>query len=313
MGVAFKTLVIIILCLIGLNIRNQHISALSGITISPLLRDITLGPGLIETSTEITIQNNTDQTVRASLQLVDLRALAVYGGNTLDKAGLTDKYDLAKWLSLPGGDSIIIANRQTVKVKVNVANRPDLSPGGHYGAIIVTTEPEFSTPKSTVSVNQQLVSLLFVKKLGGEIYSMQLEASNYKSIANIPNEFTSTFKNTGNVHVVPRGYIEITDPQGKLIAKGTINQDSLNILPGGLRRIITNMQTISQPTRSGSYKVTTFYRLDGEKDFKQYSQSFEYRLTKYKIYTAGGLIIAGILVLLKIKYPPKIKTVRKNQ
>lgn len=314
MLVTFKTLIIVLLCLVGLNFHPGTLYAQSGITISPLLRDITLGPGLIETSAELTLQNNTNQTIHASLQLVDLRALGEYGGTTLDKAGLTGKYDLAKWLSLPGGDSVIIASRQTIKVKVNVVNRADLSPGGHYGGIVITTAPDNNVPKSDVSVNQQLVSLLFVKKLGGEVYGLHLESSSYKPNINLSNEITNTFKNTGNVHVIPRGYVEVTDPSGKLIAKGTTNQDSLTILPGGARRFVTHMQPVSKPGRPGSYKVTTYYRFDGENDFKQSSQIFKYGKSYAWLYIAGGIFIlaitAGGFYILKNKRHVLVKSAK---
>lgn len=305
MRLFFKGLIliaIIVTGLLSLSYGRHSAAALSGLTLSPPLKEVTLGPGLLETSTDITLQNNTDQAVRASLKLVDLRALAEYGGTTIDKAGLTSQYDLANWLSLPGGDTLTIASKQTIKVRVNIANRPDLTPGGHYGGIVITTSPSDSAVKSEVSVNQQLISLLFIKKLGGEVYGLQLESSTFKrSSSNIPQVGTIKFKNTGNVHLVPRGYIEVTDPGGKLIAKGTINQDSLNILPGSSRKYVTVLQPVAQANGRGTYKVTTYYRYDDQKDFSQFSDTFSLSGTNlWPFIISGGavLVIAPVMIFI---------------
>ncbi len=289
----------LVLCLAPL---SGHVQASSGITISPPLREITLGPGLVETTTDITLQNNTDQTVRASLQAVDLRTLGQYGGSTLDKAGLTDTYDLANWLSLPGGDSVVIAKGQTVKVAVKIQNRSDLTPGGHYGAIVVTTASEKDAAKGNVGLNQQLLSLLFVKKLGGEVYNMQLASTGFKQSGGLPDQVTTTFKNTGNVHVIPRGYIEVTDPRGKLVSKGIINADSLFVLPGSSRQFVSLMQPVGEAKIPGRYKVTVYYRYDGQSDFQSYSSSFTYRTKTLFIMVGFGLalLVGGAALLIVI-------------
>jgi hypothetical protein len=271
--------------------KSSHTHALSGLTVSPPLKEITLGPGLIETATDVTIQNNTNQSVRAHLQLVDLKSLGIYGGTTLDKAGLTDKYDLANWMSLPGGDTVVIASGQTVKVKVNITNRSDLAPGGHYGAVVITSSAADSGIKSDVNISQQLVSLMFIKKLGGEVYGLQLEPISYKG-SSMPDQITTRFKSTGNVHVVPRGFIEVTDPSGKVVSKGILNPDSNIILPGSTRQLVTLMQSVSAANKPGRYKVTVYYRYDGQKDFMSESTYFTHGNILVQIMIGIALVAA---------------------
>lgn len=292
---AFRILAAVAICLIGTAAASRPALGLGGLTISPPLREVTLGPGLIEAPADITLQNNTDQTVRATLKLIDLRALGEYGGNTLDKAGLTSKYDLANWLSLPGGNSVVIGAQKSVQVHVVISNRSDLSPGGHYGAVVISTSPDSGSAKGSVSFNQQLVSLLFIKKLGGESYGLQLQSSNFKHSNTIPQQVSTEFRNTGNVHVVPRGYIEVTDPVGKLLAKGTINEDSQSILPGASRKYTTLIAPMAQSTKRGTYRVTTYYRYDGEKEFRQFSESYNIGTQiPWKLIVIGA---AGLLII----------------
>jgi hypothetical protein len=281
------------LCFAGILTDNTPAYAVNGLTVSPPLKEVTLGPGLIETATYVTLQNNTSQSIRAHLQLADLRALGEYGGTSLDKAGLSDKYDLADWMTLPSGDTVIIASGETLRVKVDIANRSDLAPGGHYGAVVITSSSDNSV-KSDVNINQQLVSLLFIKKLGGEVYGLQLESQDYKKTSGIPQEVTTRFKGTGNVHVIPRGYIEVTDPVGKVVAKGIINEDSNIVLPDKSRQFVSLMNPIAAADRSGRYKVTVYYRYDGQKDFSSQTTYFDHG-TNLVPYMAGGVIaISGL-------------------
>lgn len=247
-------------------VQHSVVDAAGGTTLSPPLRDLTLGPGLIEANTDIALTNNTSQQVRASLRLVDLKALGEFGGTSLDKAGLPDSYGLANWMELPGGNTVIIPGGKTVNVAVKILNKPDLSPGGHYGAVIVTTDSDDSV-KSNVNISQQLVSLVFVKKLGGEKYGLELKGMSADKGGNIPDVVKLNFIDTGNVHIIPRGYVEISDPKGKLVARGIINPDSSLILPGQTRQFVTLMKPVESSNIPGQYKITAYYRYDGNDEF----------------------------------------------
>jgi hypothetical protein len=279
---------------VTVNLSPVH--AAGGLTLSPTLKDITLGPGLLETTSEVVLTNNTAQTVRAKLKLVDLKALGEFGGTSLQQAGLPDSYNLANWMSLPGGDSVTINANQTVTVKVAIANRPDLTPGGHYGAVIVSADSE--GVKGNVNISQQVVSLLFVKKLGGEKYGLDLkEMLLDQAGGRLPQSAKLSFTSTGNVHAVPRGYVAVTDPKGKLVAKGIINPDSLLVLPGGSRQFITTLQTVANSRTSGQYKVTAYFRYDGTDTFQTQSIYFTRAGTSPAALVATAL---GALVLLTL-------------
>lgn len=292
------------LCFIITLVNTGSTYAANGLTVSPPLKEITLGPGLIETTTEVILQNNTSQQISAHLQLVDLKALGTYGGTSIDKAGLPDKYDLANWMTLPDGDTLTISSGQTVKAKVKIMNRSDLTPGGHYGAVIITSSGSGGV-KSDVNISQQIVSLLFIKKLGGEVYGLHLGQMTYKG-SDIPQEITLPFSATGNVHVVPRGYIEVTDPAGKLISKGIINQDSSLILPGSTRQFVTLMQPISAANKPGRYKITAYYRYDGQNEFTKQTMYFNHgnQFVQWLIIGATVVIIGAVLFFV-------FKTVRR--
>lgn len=276
-------------------IQVPGVYAANGITLSPPLKDLTLGPGLLEANSDISLTNNTAQQVRAQLKLVDLKALGEFGGTSLDKAGLPDSYGLANWMELPGGDTVLIPSGQTVKAAVKILNKSDLTPGGHYGAVIVTTDSADSV-KSNVSISQQLVSLVFVKKLGGEKYGLDLKAMLAEEKGRIPETLKLDFASTGNVHVIPRGYVEITDPKGKLISKAIINPDSSLVLPGQTRQFVALMQPVASSNVPGQYKITAYYRYDGTEEFN--SQSLYFSRSGIPAHLKIAAVLAAVIIVL---------------
>lgn len=286
--------------------------AKNGITVSPPLKEITLGPGLLETSSDISIENNTAAPVVASLKLVDLKDLGEFGGSNLSQAGLPEKYKLANWLSLPEGDNVKIGSNESVKVKVKITNRQDLSPGGHYGAIIITTSADGSKNEN-VSLSQQLASLLFVKKTGGEHYGMELTSLTPNSSVRIPDSIALNFKNTGNTHVVPRGFVEVTDPKNRLVAKAIINPDSVFILPEQSRSLTALFKPVANSGGiSGRYTITAYYRYDGQEQFSTksvyFNQSSIWGRVKYPLI----ITLIAIVALLAHKFVQKTRQSAKR-
>ncbi len=270
--------------------------AKDNLTLSPPLKEIVLGPGLVETTADISLTNNTSYPVVADVKLVDLKALGEFGGSDLSKAGLPDKYDLANWMSLPDGNKLNIGANKTAVVKVNIANRKDLAPGGHYGAAIITTTP-VGTSNKDVSLNQQLVSLMFIKKTGGENYDLHLDSMTPNAWSKLPESIKLDFRNDGNVHVVPRGFVEIRDPKNNLVAKAILNPDSMYILPEKDRSLTSIFQHTSEGKHiSGKYSITAYYRHDGTDKFSTVTTHFNYGSNWGKL----KYILVPIVVLLAI-------------
>lgn len=250
--------------------------AVAGLTISPPLKEVVLGPGLVTAQAPITITSTANYPLHVTAQAVDFTSLDEYGGVTLENVGARQtKYSLAHWMQLPNGPDITIAPGKTATLPVIINNTSDLSPGGHYGAVVMTVAGDTGTGSNSVGLKRQLVSLIFVKKLGGDVYGLQLSSMQRDNHLGIPNEVTLRFKSTGNVHVVPRGYVEVTDPRGKQVAKGIIDQESTMILPGTTRQFVTILNPVDNSNASGRYKITAYYRYDGQEKFSTKTLYFQ--------------------------------------
>jgi hypothetical protein len=241
-----------------------------GITVSPTQKVLTLSSGLLEAHSEIVLSNNTAQELDVVMSIRDLTKIYDNGDQSFGQAGLpVGKYGLANWASLPDGESITIAAGESKTVPVIIENRADLSPGGHYGAIVTSLKNSTGTGATPVNIQQNLLSFLFVQKLGGEKLGMSLQSFAVDNKKVIPNDVSLSFKSTGNVYVVPRGYVSVFDPKGRLVAKGIINTESAFVLPETTRSFDTMLQaTTTKKLAPGKYKVVAAYRYDGHTDYE---------------------------------------------
>lgn len=249
-----------------------------GITISPAFQEITVSDAAPTATYTFSVTNNTSEPYELSLSAVDFGTLDESGGvlflGTAQKS-LNYRYGLARWISLER-DRIVVEPKKTEKVPLTIVNKESLGPGGHYGAILV--EPTSSGERPTkVQINQVLSSLLFVKKQGGEIYNLGLRSYDVKTkLFTAPKAVDLRFQNSGNVHVVPRGFVTMTDPAGRVVKKGFINPGSAMVLPETFRRVSVSLDPVATAWIPGKYTMDIAYRYDGEVNMQTRTVSFVY-------------------------------------
>lgn len=292
------------LIVVAANINASLVSAAesqptAGLTISPSLKEITLSSGLLQAKTTVTLTNKTGRDLTGNIRLVDFAALNEAGGVSFGEAGIPlSKYGLANWMVLPGGNKVTLPNGQATTIILNVDNRTDLTPGGHYGALVVSTNnPDAAPSANKVGFKQELVSLLFVKKLGGEKYGLELESLSTGEKNTSPNSVQLRFKSTGNVQVTPRGYVTVTDPGGKIISKGIINPDSTLVLPESSRTFTTLMQSTGSSSKNGKYTITAYYRYDEQSQFRTKSIYVNRNpLLLETVFVVIALVVLGLVI-----------------
>lgn len=283
-------------------------AVIKGLTVSPPIQEITLGSGLIEAQAKFAITNTTGQDLSAVVRVVDFDTTNQFGSLAfLNSTSTNTKYGLANWAKVAGSESVTLPNGQTTNIPVIVTNAKELAPGGHYAAIVATVSTPLQQGSNTVSLKQELVSLILAKKTGGETYGLSLDGLKLDTTSNVPQTVTTTFKSTGNVHVVPRGYIEVRDSDNRLLAKGIINPESTAVLPDKSRQFDTSLQTVESPGRSKKYTVTVFYRYDGQDKFTSQSVYIRDGNARVKLYGLMGLLGTSLIGLIVV-----VRRVRKS-
>lgn len=247
-----------------------------GITLAPAIQNITVTPGSIQTFT-VSLTNQTASTQVFKLYALDFGSLNETGGIAFagtEGSNLIKKYGMAKWISLPT-EPISIAVGVTASITATITDNPSLQPGGHYAAIMAAAQTAGTSSGPGVGLDQTLSSLVLAQKNGGEHHDLRLNKTEHNgNWLHLPTKAKLRFYNPGNIHVVPRGTVQVTTPSGKVIAEGIINDESGILLPETYRQLYVPMHQIgSNGSWPGLYKLRVQYRYDGLDRFATRTQT----------------------------------------
>lgn len=250
--------------------HTETVSAEGGLTLEPVFQNISFSADVAQTDFFVTLTNTTGAPLTLRPSVVDFGSLDESGGVAFLGAAdsLERKYGLASWM-YPEKDVIFLDPGEKEQLRVFIENRESLSPGGHYGAVLFQIGTDnLGGDENVVSVSQSISMLVFAQKKGGEQYDIELKGTERsKNPFFAPTQVRLRFQNGGNVHVVPRGRVTLTDPLGRMVKKGSINPESGLILPETQRTYVTEMQALARMLFPGFYTVTIAHRYDGKDDF----------------------------------------------
>ena len=305
-----KFLLFIFLVVGILFLRNNYALAQNdahGFSITPFFQEINISKDQNEVPFSIEVRNNTDTAIVLRVSVLDFGTLDESGGVAFLGQSDNLKYGLASWISLQN-DTLVINPGETQNLKGNIENKDSLSPGGHYGAIYFKTEDneKITDEKQNIAFDSSFASLLFVRKIGGEIFELNLNSKEYdSSVFNMPNSVKLRFQNSGNVHIAPRGIVEIADPFGRIVQKGIINEQSGIVLPETFRLFTIKMMDLTEAFVPGRYKLSIEYRYDGKDDFTKDISSFFF---VPPIFILSILVLTAIGIAAYFRKKRKIKT-----
>lgn len=247
-------------------------AASDGLIISPAFQEILLDQTNKNQEFTVSLTNNTNTTITLKLSMFDFGSLDESGGVAFLGASndLENKYSLASWMR-PEKEIITLTPYTTEDIRVAVENSASLSPGGHYGALAFQTDIQTNITNDvslqSVAIQQLFSTLVFVKKIGGEIYGLDFKEQEYNNaVVKFQDTLRLRFQNTGNVHLTPRGIAMVTDPLGRVVAKGIINPESGLILPETSRVYAVHLNTVAMSFVPGWYTIEIAYRYDGKED-----------------------------------------------
>ncbi len=178
---------------------------------------------------------------------------------------------LAEWIEMPVGP-YVVPPEQTMDLPFFVDVPKDASPGGHFAAILIGTQPPKTSTSSLDVLTSQAITSLFFVRIEGDIDERAdiREFSVVDSFTEEPSaEFSLRFENKGNVHVQPRGNIIITNMWGTERGIIPINHQTHfgNVLPQSIRDFRFTWKGEKSLTDIGRYTAiaTIGYGEDGVK------------------------------------------------
>lgn len=229
------------------------------VSVTPPLFQLSINPGDIWQSS-VKVVNGNPYPLTVYAEVFNFKAVGEMGQGRfipLAESG-NDKATLAEWINLPAGP-YVIPPEQTVDVTFFVEVPENASPGGHYAAIQISTEPPKDTGELAVLTSQVVTSLLFMRVEGDMHESASIrEFRAVDSFLDVPDAtFSLRFENKGNVHLQPKGDIVITNMWGTERGTIPVNYQTHygNVLPGTIRDFTFSWKSDFKMTDIGRYKA----------------------------------------------------------
>ncbi len=152
------------------------------------------------------------------------------------------EYGLSKWIKI-SQDPIPLDSKERKEIQFTVEIPESAEPGGHYAAILFSTQPpETISGATAIGIAGKIGSLVLLKVSGQTVESgklLEFDTKDKKSFyTHLPVDFYVRFENLGNVHLKPQGDIKL---HGLLDITSTpttllVNDAGGNALPKSIRR-----------------------------------------------------------------------------
>jgi hypothetical protein len=234
---------------------------------TPADGDYVVGPGKTEIRLDagqtsiknITVTNRYGQEMRYNIEIEDFGS-PINPDETLVLMGAEKgPYSLRNFIKTEAS-TFVLQQGDRATIPVTIAIPEDATPGGLYGAVIVTTEPtdplelaKFNEIKSGVILKQRIASLFFVRVNGnvkeeGTVINFLSDKTWYK---NGPVKFSWFYQNTGNIYNSPYGVLEIKNLYGTIVDQ--ISVEPYYVMPGSSR---LTEKTWARDFMLGRYKAT---------------------------------------------------------
>lgn len=234
--IAFTVLLVSLFFPVGCFAQNSL-----ALSVTPTLFEMSANPGQHwKSSIKVVNSNPYDLTVYASV--VNFAPQGELGQGKLLPVfeEVTEGATLAEWVDITS-DPVTIKKEQSFEIPFTVDVPTDASPGGHFAAILISTQPPAPNEGSLYIRTAQIVTSLFFVKISGEVQENGKirSFSTVKKFYEYPNvHLELRFENEGNVHLQPRGDIRIYNMWGKERGVIPINHRTHfgNVLPESIRK-----------------------------------------------------------------------------
>lgn len=246
-------IVLILIALLGLLLIQRSLSfaqsTQSGLSISPVVFELNSAAGDTVTS-QIKIYNPTQFPQSVDMVIEDFTPVGEEGDVVLAEADDDSTYSLAAWATITPSQFVLRPEeQQIVTFTINVPTNAE--PGGHYGSIVASLSGGTENVSGS-SVGSKRGSLLLLRVAGDINEDISIDTFSVDSFQEYgPVDFELKFKNDGNVHLKPAGFITIVDTFGNQVAQVSIPQN--NVIPDAIRQANT---TWEEENLMGRYTAT---------------------------------------------------------
>lgn len=227
----------------SVNAQVANNNSTAGLTVSPVIDEFKIEPGQTVTRT-MRVVNPVSQVITLYPVVMNFTTDNQDGKPVFyTTAERSSTYALSDWVSYDK-PFIRIAPGEDENYVIKVSAPTTAEPGGHYGAILFSTEePKKDANSNQVSVVGLIGTLLLATVPGATIEKLAIDDFTAPTILiHGPAKFSLLFSNTGNLHVKPIGEIKIRNWFGNASANLVVNEARGNVLPESKRRFDNSWQ-----------------------------------------------------------------------
>ena len=221
----------------------------TGLSISPVVFELNVDPGDTLTN-QVKIYNPTEFPQTVKMKVEDFSPVGEEGEVMLDEPDENSTYSLASWTTVsPETFTIGARDQQIVDFTIQVPTNGE--PGGHYGSIVAMISGG-STEATGTTLSSKRGALVLLRVSGQIEEKLLVDTFQTEGFSEYgPVDFDLKFKNEGNVHTRPAGFITITNMFGEQVAEIEIPQN--NVIPDAIRQAGT---TWNKKNLTGRYTAT---------------------------------------------------------
>jgi hypothetical protein len=265
-----------------------------GTEVSSPIYEFSLKPGQVQQDI-IKVKNVGSSVTTYYPQVLDFTSNDRDGAPVFVKEGeKSPTYSLSEWVSI-STEPVTIEPNKSQAFNFNITVPENAEPGGHYAGILFSTQAPTSED-TNIGIASKVGSLILVSVAGDikEQASIQEFKTDKPQYEEAKVNFSTTIKNTGNVHVQPKGVITVKNLIGGQVAAIDVNQLSANVLPGSSRIFESSWE--DPGFKLGLYKATL--TLTYGDPSQTISSSTSFWIIPWMTLLIALLVIAVVLAIL---------------
>lgn len=210
--------------------------AVGDFIVSPAKQEVVVDPGA-RAEREIVVINRTEDTRDFVVSVEDFSGTRDEENPVALFGEVSGPYSLKQYVT-PEIESFTLSPNEQATFTVAIEPPETISPGGLYGAVLVSSQSNTLGDASGAKIVSRIASLLLVTISGdveysGEIVDFNISGPLKSLYLEPPLGFEISFENTGTIHTEPQGSVRIINSFGSEIAK--LNVSPFVVLPDSIR------------------------------------------------------------------------------
>lgn len=270
----------------------QQQVAETNITFSPIKFDLNLDPGQTS-SHQVVIDNKSDDPLTYYVTLADIETINENGDAVFSESPLNNQYALASWIRA-SKTQVTIDPKSSEAFSFSIAVPKDAEPGGHFGAVFITTTPPEKAAGTGSKVITRTGPVVLVRVSGDveealSISSIKTDKSMYESG---PVSIEARLE-TQVLSILPLLETLLSVTCSQRSSRESFNNSALSVLPGAVRSFVGKF---NPEFGFGKYTVEVIASYGLKNDIVSSSTSFW--VIPWKALSVAGLAIAVVVMLI---------------